>query len=437
MQEIDLLVCPEWLIPIEPAGQVLEQHAMAVDQGRILELLPKDFAQQRYQPKQTLELPGHAVCPGLINAHTHSAMSLMRGLADDLPLMTWLQEHIWPAEGQHVSADFCATGVELACAEMIRSGTTCFNDMYFFGDQTARVATRLGLRAGIGLIVMDFPTIWAQDADEYLHKAVELHDSLRDESLIHCSFAPHAPYTVSDAPLRKLRALADELELPIHMHVHETAAEVSGAVEASGQRPWARLQGLALPGPDFLAVHMTQLEDVEIQAVAGSGTHVIHCPESNLKLASGFCPVDKLIKAGINVALGTDGAASNNDLDMFGEMRSAALLAKGVAGDASALPAVQALQMATLNGAKAMGIDTQTGSLVAGKSADFISVDLTALGSQPVYHPISQLVYACQREQVRDVFVAGRALLRDGQYTDLDTAALRGKVQQWQERMQP
>lgn len=437
MQEIDLLVCPEWLIPVEPANQVLTDHAMAIHAGRIVELLPRDFAQQRYRAQQTLNLPGHAVCPGLINAHTHSAMSLMRGLADDLPLMTWLQEHIWPAEGQHVGPDFCAVGVELACAEMIRSGTTCFNDMYFFGGQTAAVASRLGMRAGIGLIVMDFPTVWAQDADEYLHKAVELHDQLRDDPLLHCAFAPHAPYTVSDAPLRKLRALADELELPIHMHVHETATEVSDAVTATGQRPWARLQALALPGPDFMAVHMTQLLDEEIAAVAASGSHVIHCPESNLKLASGFCPTDKLLKAGVNVALGTDGAASNNDLDMFGEMRTAALLAKGVAADASALPAAQALQMATLNGARAMGIEAETGSLTVGKSADFISVDLSDLGSQPVYNPISQLVYACQREQVRDVFVAGRALLRDGQFSELNTSALQQKIQQWQSRIQP
>ena len=437
MQEIDLLIQPQWLIPVEPFGQVLEEHAMAVDQGKILEILPVDFAAQRYRAKQVRQLPGRAVLPGLINAHTHSAMSLMRGLADDLPLMTWLQEHIWPAEGTHVSAAYCADGVELACAEMIRGGTTTFNDMYFFGDQTAKVAQRLGMRAGIGLIVMDFPTVWAQNADEYLHKAVELHDSLRDQPLIHCCFAPHAPYTVSDAPLKKLRALANELELPVHMHVHETATEVAGSIEQHSQRPWQRLQGLNLPGPDFIAVHMTQLEDAEIQACADSGSHVVHCPESNLKLASGFCPVAKLLAAGINVALGTDGAASNNDLDMFGEMRTAALLAKGVSGDASALPAAQALQMATLNGARAMGIDQQTGSLVAGKSADFISVDLSGLNSQPLYHPISQLVYVSSRDQVQDAYVAGRELLRDGSLVNIDASALQEKVGRWQHKIKP
>ncbi|MBI3172057.1 MAG: TRZ/ATZ family hydrolase, partial [Hydrocarboniphaga effusa] len=336
MQNADLIVVPRWIVPVEPAGVVLEEHALVVSGGRIADLLPAAFARQAYRAKETIELPHHALMPGLVNIHTHAAMSLLRGIADDLPLMEWLQGHIWPAEGAHMSREFCVDGLRLACAEFIRGGITCFNDMYYFPDATAEVAAAAGLRAGVGLIVLDFPTAWAQPG-EYIHKGLELHDRLKSEPLLRTVFAPHAPYTVSDGPLKEVRQYANELGIPVHMHLHETAGEVHEAVQASGKRPWQRLKELGLIGPDLIAVHMTQLTDREIAECAEFGVTVAHCPESNLKLASGFCPVDKLLKAGVNVALGTDGAASNNDLDLFGEMRTAALLAKGVAGDARAL----------------------------------------------------------------------------------------------------
>ena len=435
MKQVELMVRPRWLIPVEPHDTVLEEHALVVDQGRIVDLLPADFAAQQYQAAEVIELPDHALMPGLVNAHTHAAMSLLRGLADDLPLMRWLQEHIWPAEGAHVSEEFCRQGTQLACAEMIRGGTTCFNDMYFFPQITAQVAADAGMRAMVGLIVLDFPTVWAQNADEYIHKGVEVHDQLRNEALIRTCFAPHAPYSVSDAPLQKIRALANELNLPIHMHLHETADEVAGSIEQHGQRPWARISGLGLPGPDLMAVHMTQLEDDEIAACAAAGTHVLHCPESNLKLASGFCPVAKLLDAGVNVALGTDGAASNNDLDMLGEMRSAALLAKGVSGDATAVSAAQALEMATINGARALGMDDQIGSLLPGKAADFIALRLNDVSTQPLYNVISQVVYAAHRGLVSEVFVAGKALLRDGELQTIDEAQLLTQAAAWRARI--
>src|SRR5882757_457783 len=413
MQPIDLLVLPRWLVPVEPAGVVLEEHALAVDGGCIVDVLPAAFARQAFQPRETVELPDHAVLPGLVNIHTHAAMNLLRGLADDLPLMDWLQNHIWPAEGANVSYAFCADGVRLAAAEMIRGGTTCFNDMYFFPDATAAVAAEVGLRANVGLIVFDFPTAWAQNWEEYIHRGVEVHDRLRGNPLVRAVFAPHAPYTVSDAPLKRVRELATELGIGIHMHVHETAAEVEGGLQAAGKRPWQRLRELDLPGQDFIAVHMTQLTDAEIAEAGKLGVSVAHCPESNLKLASGFCSVAKLLAAGVNVALGTDGAASNNDLDMFGELRTAALLAKGVSGDASALPAGAALHMATLAGARALGLEDQIGSLEKGKAADFIAVNLNHPATQPVYNVLSQLVYAAGRDQVSEVYVAGRPLLRD------------------------
>ncbi|SEQ68146.1 Cytosine/adenosine deaminase [Solimonas aquatica] len=434
---VDLLVAPRWLLPIEPQGLVLEQHALIVDAGRIRDLLPLAEARQRYLPRQIIDLPQHAVLPGLVNLHTHAAMSLLRGIADDLPLMQWLQEHIWPAEGKHANPAFCEDGARLAFAEMIRSGTTCVNDMYFFPDATARVAGELGLRATVGLITTDFATAWAADADDCIHKGLELHDALKDKPLLRTIFAPHAPYTVSDAPLRKIRRYADELGIGIHMHVHETAHEVGSALQATGKRPWQRLKELELLGPDFIAVHMTQLSDEEIAEAAQLGVHIAHCPESNLKLASGFCPLARLQAAGVNIGIGTDGAASNNDLDLFGEMRTAALVAKAVAGDPQAVSAAQALHMATLGGARALGLDAEIGSLSVGKSADFIAVDLSRIATQPLYHLQSQLVYAAGRDQVSDVFVAGRALLRGGQFTTLDETRVLAKAGEWREKIKP
>ena len=437
MQAIDLLILPRWIVPIEPAGTVLTDHALAVDAGRIVALLPVSEARSRYAPRETRMLDRHAVMPGLVNAHTHAAMTLLRGIADDLPLMDWLQNHIWPAEGQHVSHAFCVDGVKLAAAEFIRGGVTCANDMYFFPDATAEAFTAAGMRSVVNLITLDFPTAWAANADEYLHKGLAVRDALKSNPLVTTIFGPHAPYTVSDAPLRKIRTLANELGIGIHMHVHETAGEVAMAVQQTGKRPWQRLKELELLGPDFVAVHMTQLTDAEIAEAAEFGVHVAHCPESNLKLASGFCPVDQLLKAGVNVALGTDGAASNNDLDLFGEMKTAALLAKAVAGDAQALPAHAALHMATLAGAKALMLDEQIGSLVPGKQADFIAVDLGALNTQPVYNVLSHLAYAVNSRQVTDVFVAGKPLLRDGLLTTLSHAEVLAKAQAWAGKIKP
>ncbi len=429
MQQVDTLIHAGWVVPVVPRGVVLEAHAIAVRDGRIQAILPSAEADRQFQAAQLVRLDGHALIPGLVNAHTHASMSLFRGLADDLPLMEWLQHHIWPAESTWVGEEFVYQGTLLACAEMLRGGTTCFNDMYFFADESARAVGRAGLRATLGLIMIDFPTAWAANPDEYLSKGLALHDHYRDDPLIHTAFAPHAPYTVSDAPLQKIRTLSEELDIPIHMHVHETAGEVAES------RPLDRLEAIGLLSPRLLAVHMTQLTDDEIARCAAAGVHVIHCPESNLKLASGFCPAQKLLEAGVNVALGTDGAASNNDLDMLGELRSAALLAKAVSGNASALPAADALQMATLNGARALGLDADIGSLEAGKSADIVAIDLTALEARPVYHPLSQIVYAAGRHQVSDVWVAGRHLLRERRLTTLDETQLCGWADAWRDRI--
>lgn len=434
---VDLVVLPGWLIPVEPPGTVLTEHALVVDRGRIRDVLPADFAAQLYDASETRELPQHALLPGLVNAHGHAAMTLLRGLADDLPLMDWLGQHIWPAEARYMGPDYCRTGVTLACAGMIRSGQTCFNDMYFFPEVTAQVVDAVGMRATVGLIVIDFPNAWADSAAGCISRGIEVHDQIRamGNPLLRTAFAPHAPYTVSDEALLKVRRYATELDIPIHMHVHETSTEVAQAVAGDGRRPLERLDALGLLGGNFIAVHMTQVLDAEIAQTAQRQVSVVHCPESNLKLASGFCPVADLLDAGINVALGTDSAASNNDLDLWGEMHTAALLAKGVAGRATALPAAAALHMATLAGARALGIGDETGSLVKGKSADFIAVDLSPLQTQPLYDVISQLVYAAPRAQISDVWVAGRALMREHRLLTVDEAALGAHVHEWGQRI--
>jgi len=435
MMIVDTLIHARWIIPVEPESVTLEHHTLVIDSGRIIDLLPTPLAKQQYQGKTTENLNDHALLPGLINSHTHAAMTLLRGIADDLQLMDWLQNHIWPLEQKWMSEAFVKDGTDLAIAEMILGGTTCFNDMYFFPDITAQQAIRHGIRASVGLIVIDFPTVWAENSEAYIEKGLALYDQLQHQPLISAAFAPHAPYTVSDEPLQKIRTFADELELPIHIHVHETLHEVEQAQAQSGQRPLQRLQELELLNPSLIAVHMTQLTDEEISQFAESGAHIVHCPESNLKLASGFCPVAKCLAAGINVALGTDGAASNNDLDMFGEMRTAALLGKAVAFDASAVPAMTALRMATINGAKALGLDNEIGSLSIGKAADVIAIDLSHLETQPLYCPVSQIVYAASRQQVTDVWVAGKRLLNQRQLTTINTDELKVKIAQWQARL--
>ncbi len=421
--ELDLLLVPRWIVPVVPRGLVLEHHALAVHQGRIVALLPVEQT-TNLKVRERRELPHHLLIPGLVNAHGHAAMSLFRGLADDLPLMTWLTDHIWPAEGRWVNADFVRLGTDLAIAEMLRGGTTCFSDMYFYPDVAAAAAMEAGIRAQLAFPVIDNPIPGARDSAEAIAKGLKLHDETRHNPLITVAFGPHAPYTVSDETLTRVRTLADELDLPIHMHIHETAFEVDEAVHQTGRRPLQRLQQLGLLSPRLQAVHVTQVNDDDLKLLSEHGVQVIHCPESNMKLASGATPVQRLLDQQINVALGTDGAASNNDLDMLGEMRTAALLAKLTAGEPTALDAHAALHMATLAGAQALGLSDETGSLEVGKAADLTAIDLSGLAQQPVYQPVSQLLYTCNAAQVSDVWVAGKPKLRAGKLCSLDTGPM-------------
>ena len=434
----DLVVFARWVVPVVPTQTVLENYALFVTDGRITHLLQANDAKTMLSEAAlagATQLNNHALLPGLVNAHGHAAMTLLRGVGDDMPLQAWLEERIWPLEGELADGSFVNAGVRLAAAEMILSGTTCFADNYFFPEETAKVTLETKLRVQLACPVLDFPTRWASHADEYINKTTALHDQYRQDDRVHVAFGPHSPYSVSDAPLRKIATLAAELDLPVHMHVHETQTEVDDAEVKDGVRPLARLHALGLLTPRLFCTHMTALTQEEIELVASSGSHVAHCPESNLKLASGFCEVQKLARHGINVALGTDGCASNNDLDMFSEMRTAAQLGKAVAQDATAVPANAALAMATINGAKAMGLDADIGSLEVGKFADLCAVDLGSINSIPLYDVISQLVYSTQASQVSHVWSGGEALLCNRKLQTIDEQQLKRTTQEWQKRV--
>ncbi|WP_369601783.1 TRZ/ATZ family hydrolase [Hahella sp. SMD15-11] len=433
MSEIDVLIRARWMLKLDGTRTVIENAALAMAGDKIVYAGPA--AEAPREAAEIVELGQHVLLPGLVNAHGHAAMTLFRGLADDLPLMTWLQEHIWPAEGQWVSGQFVEDGTRLAIAEMLRSGTTTFSDMYFFPEVASRVAEAEGMRVQICCPLMDFPTPWGQGPDDYLEKTVALAAQWRGSNWVQVALGPHAPYTVSDEPFRKVVAAAQEHDLPIQVHLQETAVEVEQAIANTGKRPTQRLAELGVLNPRTQCVHMTQIDETDLAILKETGAHIVHCPESNLKLASGICPVNTLLEHGINVALGTDGAASNNDLDMFGEMQTAALIAKVQSNDAAAVNAWQALEMATMGGARALGLADRIGSLEPGKFADVIAVDMGDLFVQPVYNLHSHLVYSMSARQVSDVWTAGKRRLANGRLTSLDTAALRERIADWQARI--
>src|SRR5512139_2182453 len=430
----DLLLLPQWVVPVESEG-ALADHAVVVQDGRILDVLPADAALERYAAAQTLALPGRALIPGLVNLHGHAAMSLLRGFADDQPLMAWLNDHIWPAEKKHLSEAFVRDGTLLGAAEMLAGGVTTCNDMYFFPQTAGEAFLQAGMRATLGLFVAELPSPYASDADDYLAKGLALRDELKDEPLLSFTFAPHAPHTLSDATLERINTLAEQLGLPIHVHSHETADEVRESLEQFGVRPLERLARLGLLGPNFIGVHAVHVNDAEIESLASHGCHVAHCPSSELKLASGFAPVADLLRAGVNVGFGTDGAARNNRADLFAEMRLAALLAKGVSGDPAALPAAAALKAATLGAARALNLDDRIGSIVPGKRADLVAVDLHAPSCQPVFDPVSHLVYVAGREHVTHVWVDGKLKLNERRLVDIDTEDLAARAAYWRTKL--
>lgn len=430
------IIAPRWLVPVEPLATILTDHAVVVDNGRISALMPAAQARSQFQHAEEISLPNHVLIPGLINLHTHAAMTLMRGLADDLPLMTWLNDHIWPAELKHLSEAYVFDGTELAAAEMIRSGTTCFADMYFYHDVAARAARKAGMRAALGGAIIDFPTPYAGDAEAYIAKCLAPRDEFANDARLKLMLAPHAPYTVGNRTLEHILTISQEADFPIVMHIHETADELTQSERDHGCRPIARLEQLGMLGPNLIAVHCVHLTPQEIELFARRSVHVAHCPASNLKLGSGIAPIKALLDAGVNVGVGTDGAASNNRLDMLAETCLATLLQKGVTGDASALPVHQALEMATLNAAAALGWESEIGSIVPGKAADLTAIDLSSVETQPVYDPVSHLFHAASREHVSHVWVAGELLLDNRVLTKLDLNELNAKAAMWQQRFE-
>lgn len=435
MEPVDTLVRARWVLPMEPDGRALDDHAVAIRAGRIVAVLPEEEAAARFDAAEILDRPTHALLPGLVNAHTHAAMTLLRGRAENLLLGPWLRDAIWPIERRWVEPEYVRDGTELAIVEMLRGGITCFADMHLWPDVVARTAAECHIRASVGLVVTDAATAWAGTADEYIDKGLRLRDAYQGDPLISTHFAPHAPYSVSDATLTRIRRLADELEVPVAMHLHETGWEIERSVEKHGSRPLERLAGLGLVSPLLVAVHMTHAAPADIDALAAAGAAVVHCPESNLKLGSGVCPVTSLLERGVRVAIGTDGAASNNDLDVLAEARTAGLLAAGIGATPGALTAMDLLRMATLEGARVLGLGETTGSLVPGKWADLCCIDLREPRSWPVHDVAAAIVYAASSHQVSDTWVAGRHVLADGRLRYLDADAVLARAEAWRERL--
>lgn len=434
MHHIDLLISARWILPIAPENKILEHYALAVDKDKIVDLLPLDEAKEHYYAEHYLEFNDHVIMPGLVNSHTHTPMNLFRGLADDLPLMDWLNNHIWPAEKALIKAESVKIGSQLAIAEMLRGGTTCFNDNYFFPDITAQAAIEAGMRVVAGNLIMSVPTDWAADEKGYFVRAEKILRDFTPHPLVSWTITPHAPYTVNDESFKKVREISEHYNLPVHLHLQETTFECEQSIKEFGVRPIARLQKLGLINEKLIAIHMVDVNQQEMEIIAKAGASVVHCPESNLKLASGFAPIAEYLKHGINVAIGTDGAASNNDLDMFGELRTAAMIAKAVSKNPTSMPAHEALKMATLNGAKAIGLGDKIGSLEKNKQADFIAVDLSSYLTQPIFSPVSHLTYAVNRLQVSDVWIAGKRLLKNGEFTQLDTKKIVAQAKLWAEQ---
>jgi 5-methylthioadenosine/S-adenosylhomocysteine deaminase len=435
MEPVDTLVTARWVVPIEPDGRVLEDHAVAIRGGRIVAVLPSVQARARYSARELIERPSHLLMPGLVNAHTHAALALLRGRAENLQPGGWMREGAGPLERRWSGPEYVRDGTELAIAEMLHAGVTCFADMHLWPDVVAQTAAECHMRASVGLVVTETATGWASTADEYIDRGMHLRDQYRGDPLVGMHFAPHAPNLVTDATLARVRRLADELDLPVALHLHETASEIADSEARFGRRPLARLARLGLASPQLVAVHMTQVAPRDLDTLAECGASVVHCPEANLKLGAGVCPLPDLLGRGVRVSLGTDGADSNNDLDVLGEARTAGLLASGVSASPGTLVAWDLLRMATLEGARVVGMGELTGSLVAGKWADLCCVNMRSPSSWPVSDVVAAVVYAASSRQVTDTWVAGRRLLADGSLTYLDEGAVLDRAESWRARI--
>lgn len=435
------LLTPQWLLCLNHSTEVLENHAVLIHGSLIKAIGTKEELLKQFPDAERIDLPGQVLMPGLINCHTHAAMNLLRGAADDMALHDWLQNRIWPLEGALADAEFVYDGTVLAAAEMLQGGTTTFNDMYFYPDQVAQAALDLGSRVFAGITVIEFPTRYAAEAKQYIELGIAARDKFKGEATVHWALAPHAPYTVSDETFRHMAMLAEELDLPIHCHLHETASEVIDATSRDGERPFARFDRLGLINERFMAVHGVYLSEEELKLMAEKGATLVHCPASNLKLASGIAPVAAALKAGVNVVVGTDGGASNNKLDMWEEGRLASLLCKGASGDATIFNAGELLKSLTCNAAKALGAEHLIGRIAPGLRADLITVAVGEAAHQlPNHNLISKLAYSGASRDVKHVWVAGVQVVQSqqlvGKRAQLVGEIMRKTQRVWQTRVE-
>jgi 5-methylthioadenosine/S-adenosylhomocysteine deaminase len=434
-RQVSLLVTNGIVITMDADGRVLQDGAVAIDGSDIVDVGPADAVRRRFRGRDTIDAGGQVIMPGLINTHTHAPMVLFRGLADDVSLTDWLNNYIFPAESKMVSPEFVRAGARLAALEMIESGTTTFVDMYYFEEEIAKETKAAGLRGILGQTVIQFPVADAKTPADALARAEKFIIDFRDDPLITPAVAPHAMYTLDGPTLKAARDLSLRYNVPTLIHLAETRDEVKTARERFKASPVAYLDSLGFFGPGVLAAHGVWVSDADIAVLKARGVGISHNPESNMKLASGIAPVTAYLHAGIAVGLGTDGAASNNDLDMFEAMRQAAFLAKVSTFDPQAVSARTALEMATIRGARALGMETRIGSLEKGKRADVIVVSMNSARQTPMYDPISHLVYVTRGDDVRDTIVQGRVLMRNRKVLTLDEPAILEEARVWAEKV--
>ncbi len=424
----DTIIDAAWVLPIGPVNEPRSDYSVCIQHERICAIGPTSEIHASFTAPAHHVFGDGIVVPGLINAHTHAAMTLLRGASEDVPLESWLRNYIWPLEKQLVGPDFVTAGVELAIVEMLGHGITTFTDMYFFPEITARIARLANIRTVTAFPIFDTPTAWSRNVDECFELGFRLHDEYAQDPLVSVAFGPHAPYSVDHRTLERIHMYAQELGLNVHTHLHETAAEVAAARAAHGRSWLAVLADIGLVNPTLQAVHMTQLDDAEIELLAAHGAHVVHCPRSNLKLADGICPVNRLEASGVNIAIGTDGAASNNALSVLDDAGTATLLAKMQAQNPTAGNARAALLKATLGGARALGRDHELGTLEPGKLADIAVFSPVSISAQPVYDPFASLLHNGGAWRAHDVWVHGRESVRNGLPVHLDLTAIRNRV---------
>jgi 5-methylthioadenosine/S-adenosylhomocysteine deaminase len=430
-----IIISASWIFTSNSEGQLLSDYSIVIENDKIIDLVPQDKVFDEYEANDIYQLTDHILIPGLINTHTHAAMSLFKGFADDLPLQDWLNDYIWPAEKEFINSSFVKDGSILALSEMIKSGVTTFNDMYFFPDATAEAVKELGVRSNIGLVVLDFPTNYATDPEDYLLKGFEFRDKWRNEELITTSIAPHAPYSVSDEAFTLINTYSEELSINIHTHLHETQWEIEDSIEKYGITPVQRLNNLGIIGPSLMAVHCVHLNDQDMATLAKNKVSIVHNPSSNMKLGSGIADIAKMLKQNLNISLGTDSSASNNRLDMMEEMRLAALLIKGSTKSPESFSANEAIKMATINGAKALGLESIIGSIEKNKKADLVAIDLNSIENQPIYNPLTTLVYSSSRSDVSYVWIDGEIKLKDKKLVKIDEKKIIQLAKKWQRKL--